>query len=227
MERTSACRGLAALTAAGALLAPGVASAHPHMWIDARAVVELDAQQRITAVRQVWRFDEMFGAYATQGLKKNKDGKLPADVLSGMARDWMKALGEPISHYFTRVTVDGKTAAFAAPRDAHVDWNPKTTRLTLSFTLPLAEPMALGADGAQVDIYDPTYFVAYAFDETDAVSLGGAQAAACTSAYRKPKELDWNTMQQLAAIPADPDALPDELFAITKGLTHRIEVKCS
>jgi hypothetical protein len=33
-------------------------------------------------------------------------------------------------------------------------------------------------------------------------------------------------MQQLAAIPADPDALPDELFAITKGLTHRIEVRC-
>lgn len=226
MERTPACRGLATLSAAAALLAAGAASAHPHMWIDARAQLDIDAEQRITAVRQVWLFDEMFGAYATQGLKKGKDGALPADTLKGMAQDWMKALGEPISHYFTRVTVDGKSVAFAAPRDARVDWDPKTTRLTLSFTLPLAQPVAPGAGGAQVDIYDPTYFVAYAFEEKGAVSLGGPQGAACTADYRKPKELDWKTMQQLAAIPADPDALPDELFAITKGLTHRIEVRC-
>lgn len=226
MERTPACRGLATLSAVAALLTAGAANAHPHMWIDARAQIDVDAEQRITAVRQVWRFDEMFGAYATQGLKKGKDGSLPAATLQGMAQDWMKALGEPISHYFTRVTVNGKSAVFAVPRDARVDWNPKTTRLTLSFTLPLAEPVAPGAGGAQVDIYDPTYFVAYAFDEKGAVSLGGPQGAACTADYRKPKELDWKTMQELAAIPADPDALPDELFAITKGLTHRIEVRC-
>ncbi len=226
MERTPACRGLATLSAVAALLTAGAANAHPHMWIDARAQIDVDAEQRITAVWQVWRFDDMFGAYATQGLKKGKDGSLPAATLQGMAQDWMKALGEPISHYFTRVTVNGKSAAFAVPRDARVDWNPKTTRLTLSFTLPLAEPVAPGAGGAQVDIYDPTYFVAYAFDEKGAVSLGGPQGAACTADYRKPKELDWKTMQELAAIPADPDALPDELFAITKGLTHRIEVRC-
>lgn len=226
MERTPTRRGLAALSVAAGLLAASAASAHPHMWIDARAVIDLDADKRITAVRQVWRFDEMFGAYATQGLKRGKDGSLSADTRAGMARDWMKALGEPISHYFTRVSVDGKSAVFAAPRDARVDWDAKAGRLSLAFTLPLAEPMALGADGAQIDIYDPTYFVAYAFDEKDAVTLGGPQAAACNRAYRKPKELDWNTMQQLAAIPADPDALPEELFAITKGLTHRIEVRC-
>ncbi|CAB3678090.1 hypothetical protein LMG3458_01455 [Achromobacter deleyi] len=227
MERTSARRGLAALIAVTGALAAGAANAHPHMWIDARAVVDLDEQHRITAVRQVWLFDEMFGAYATQGLKKGKGGTLADDTLKGMAQDWMKALGEPVSHYFTRVTVAGKTIAFAAPRDARVTWNPKTGRLALAFTLPLAEPAALDAAGAQVDIYDPTYFVAYAFDEKGAVTLGGPGAAACKPAYRKPKELDWNTMQQLAAIPADPDALPEELFAITKGLTHRIEVQCA
>ncbi|MGE8588364.1 MAG: DUF1007 family protein, partial [Alcaligenes sp.] len=87
MERTSARRGLAALTAATALLAAGSASAHPHMWIDARAVIDVDAQHRITAVRQVWLFDEMFGAYATQGLPKGKGGSLPAATLKGMADD--------------------------------------------------------------------------------------------------------------------------------------------
>ncbi len=227
MERKTACRGHAALIAVSALFASAAAQAHPHMWIDARAVVEVDAGHRLTAVRQEWRFDDMFGAYATQGLKRGKRGELPPEVLEGMARDWMRSLGEPVSHYFTRVTVRGETQAFAEPRDARVRWDPRTQRLTLAFTLPLARPAAPGPDGAQVDIYDPTYFVAYAFDAPDAVSVDGPGAAACKAGYRKPKELDWKTMQQLAAIPADPDALPEELFAITKGLTHRIGLRCS
>ena len=77
MERTPTRRGLAALSVAAGLLAASTASAHPHMWIDARAVIDLDADKRITAVRQVWRFDEMFGAYATQGLKKARTARWP------------------------------------------------------------------------------------------------------------------------------------------------------
>ena len=187
MERTPTRRGLAALSVAAGLLAASAASAHPHMWIDARAVIDLDADKRITAVRQVWRFDEMFGAYATQGLKRGKDGSLSADTRAGMARDWMKALGEPISHYFTRVSVDGKSAAFAAPRDARVDWDAKAGRLSLAFTLPLAEPMALGADGAQIDIYDPTYFVAYAFDERTRSRWAGRRPRPATGPTASPR----------------------------------------
>jgi len=201
------------------------AQAHPHMWIDARAQVAFDSQGRIAAVRQDWQFDEMFGAYTTQGLERNPDGSLPAETLQGMAKDWMAALGEPVSHYFTRAAMGGQTLAFGPPRDAAVRWNPQDQRLTLSFTLPLAQPVAPGAEGVQFDIYDPTYFVAYAFDAPGAVALGDAPQG-CRQAYRPPRELDWKTMQQLAAIPADPDALPEELFAITKGLTHRIEVTC-
>lgn len=202
-----------------------VARAHPHMWIDARARMVFDAQGRLAAIQQDWRFDEMFGAYTTQGLEKGPDGSLPAPTLQGMARDWMEALGEPVSHYFTRVAVGDQTLAFGAPRDAAVSWNPQDQRLTLSFTLPLAQPVAPGERGVRVDIHDPTYFVAYAFDAPGAVALADAPAG-CAQRYQPPRELDWKTMQQLAAIPADPDALPEELFAITKGLTHRIEVAC-
>lgn len=221
MERAATRRRLAALTALGALWAAG-AGAHPHMWIDARAVVEFDAAGRIAAVRQVWRFDDMFGAYATQGLSSKPGGGLPPDVLRAMAEDWMKALGEPVSHYFTRVTQGARTLPFGPPRDAAVSF--EDGRLTLAFTLPLAAP-APARGATAVDIYDPTYFVAYAFDEAGATALHGAPAG-CSQAYRPPRPLDWATMQQLAAIPADPEALPEELFAITKGLTHRIEVTC-
>ncbi|MCD0505822.1 DUF1007 family protein [Bordetella petrii] len=195
------------------------------MWIDARARIVFDAQQRVTAIEQDWKFDEMFGTYTTQGLARNADGSLSDDILKGMARDWMSALGEPISHYFTRAAVDEQTLSFGEPRNAKVSWNAQDQRLTLSFTLPLAQPVAPGQQGLRFDIYDPTYFVAYDFSAPGAVAVSGAPAE-CAPRYQPPRELDWKTMQQLAAIPADPDALPEELFAITKGLTHRIEVAC-
>ena len=224
MERTPTRRGLAALSVAAGLLAASAASAHPHMWIDARAVIDLDADKRITAVRQVWRFDEMFGAYATQGLKRGKDGSLSADTRAGMARDWMKALGEPISHYFTRVSVDGKSAAFRrAARCARglgregrpsvagsrcrwpSPWRwARTARRSTSMTRPISSPMRS--------------------TKRTRSRWAGRRPRPATGPTASP-ELDWKTMQQLAAIPADPDALPEELFAI-KGLTHRIEVRC-
>ncbi|OZI33513.1 hypothetical protein CEK29_21960 [Bordetella genomosp. 5] len=228
MERGSTRRGVAALSAAGAaallMMTAAPAQAHPHMWIDARATVVFDAQGRLAAVREHWQFDEMFGTYATQGLKKQADGSFSPEILRGMADDWMKALGEPISHYFTRVTVREAMQTYGPPRDARVTW--EKGRLALSFELPLATPAKVGPDGVQIDIYDPTYFVAYAFDAPGAITMAQAPAG-CKQRYQKPRELDWQTMQQLAAIPADPEALPDELYAITKGLTHRIEVTCS
>lgn len=198
--------------------------AHPHMWIDAQAVVVFDAQGRMTAIDQTWLFDEMFSSYAMQGQPKDADGRYAADTLQSMARDWMQALGDPQSHYFTRVTVDGKTLALGEPREARVRWDDKAGRLALSFLLPLAQPLPAGPLRADIDIFDPTFFVAYAFAD-DAVALRPARAD-CGLTYRPPRELDWQTMQQLAAIPADPQALPDELFAITKSLTHRLEVRC-
>ncbi|AZY47824.1 DUF1007 family protein [Bordetella avium] len=220
MERAAIGRCLAALTL---VILPISALAHPHMWVDAQAEVMFDDQGRVAALRQVWLFDEMFGAYATQGLPRAADGGLAEDTRKTMAIDWMKALGEPISHYFTRVTREGATLAFGAPRDAQVQWDGQ--RLSLAFTLPLAQPVAPGPQGLAIDVFDPTYFVAYAFDAPKAWRLSNAPAN-CRQTYRPPQPLDWKTMQQLAAIPSNVDTLPDELFAITKGLTHRNELRC-
>lgn len=201
-----------------------VAHAHPHMWIDAKASLGFDAQGRLAAIHQTWQFDEMSSVYSLQGLAKDKQGQYRPKDLQSMADDWVAALGEPQSHYFTRVAVGGKPLAFGKPRKASVKWDKAAGRLALSFELPLAQPVQ--AKVADIDIYDPTFFVAYAFEDKDAVTLDGAPAA-CTSQYRPPRELDWKTLQRLAAIPAEQEHLPEELFAITQSLTHRIEVRCS
>nr|WP_256977889.1 DUF1007 family protein [Bordetella genomosp. 10] len=212
------------MLAAATLLAAAPARAHPHMWIDGEAVLVFDGQGRLEAVRERWKFDEMFVAYTTQGLADEK-GQLPPATLDRMAKEWMNALGEPISHYFTRVAVGGKVLAYAAPRDAKVEWDAGRKAMALSFTLPLQQPPAPGAAGVDVDIIDPTYFVAYDFSAPGAVSMDRAPAG-CRADYRPPKPLDAALVQQLAAIPADQSDLPEELFAATKGLTHRIRVTC-
>lgn len=225
MERFPILGRLASLIFLVALLAwARGAHAHPHMWIDARATVVFNQQGGLAAIDQTWLFDEMFTSYAMQGQAKDKKGDYSAETLKAMADDWMDALGDPQSHYFTRVTVNGQSLKLGEPREARVQWHRDTGRLGLSFVLPLAQPLPAGPLQADVDIFDPTFFVAYAF-EPKTVALRSAPAQ-CAHTYRPPRELDWKTMQQLAAIPADPEALPDELFAITKSLTHRIEVRC-
>jgi len=208
-----------------ACLAAPPAAAHPHMWIDAQAELVFDHAGRLAAVRQTWRFDEMFSAYGLQGVARTPDGGYAADTLQAMADDWMQALGEPESHYFTRVTLGGRTMDFADPRQARVAWDQDSQRLSLAFELPLAKPAPLAGTAAQVDILDPTYFVAYEFAGAAAVTMAGAPEG-CRRTYRPPRPMDSETMQQLAAIPADVAQPPEDLFAITKGLSHRIEASC-
>jgi ABC-type uncharacterized transport system substrate-binding protein len=197
------------------------------MWIDAQASFVFDDRGRLTAIDQQWLFDEMFSPYAMQGVEQGEDGKYTAATLDGMARDWMVALGEPISHYFTRVMVGELTKKYNAPRNAKVVWHADSKRLALHFTLPLSVPVEAADAPVRIDIYDPTYFVAYTF-EPSGLTLKNAPAA-CSRRYTAPRELDYKTMQQLAAIPPDPDpaALPEELFAVTRGLTHRIDITCA
>lgn len=49
------------------LLAAGPASAHPHVFIDAKADVVFDDQGRITAIRNVWRFDDAYWPSPARG----------------------------------------------------------------------------------------------------------------------------------------------------------------
>ena len=49
----------------GLLAASPLASAHPHVFVDGRAEIVFDAAKRVSAVRNVWEFDEAYSAFAT------------------------------------------------------------------------------------------------------------------------------------------------------------------
>lgn len=212
---------IAPLALAGLLIA-GPASAHPHVWVDAKAEVVWDAKGEITAIRHIWQFDPDFTAYATLNLDANNDGKLSEDELAPLAQTNMDALKE--YDYFTHIYVgaDHKKVTFAKPEEYWLDFH--NQRLTLFYTLPLAKPLALHGP-AMLEVGDPEYFVAISFIKNAEVHLENAPKG-CTASYKPPHELDAQTMTVLSAVPVDQRDLPPELVQAASLLTNVINLNC-
>ncbi|GJE11295.1 MULTISPECIES: DUF1007 family protein [Methylobacterium] len=171
-----------AILAAGLACAATAATAHPHVWVTARAQL-VYADGRLVGVRDTWRFDPEYTSFITQGLDANKDGTLSPDELAGLAAENTANLAE--FGYFTKLKVGGKEQAFADPKEPAARVEDRA--LVLTFLLPLKTPVQQGRGVAALEVYDPTYFVAFSFAEgSDAATLAGAPQG-CAATVTRPK----------------------------------------
>jgi len=152
------------------------------VWVTAKAELIYASDGKVAAVRHSWTFDEAYSAFATQGLDKNNDGKLSPDELQELAKVNTESLAE--FEYFTHLKANGAKQAFDAPRDQQMTF--QNGAATLSFDLPLKRPAANRM--VAFEIYDPSFFVAFAMAEgEDAVKLADApKGCAATVTRRKP-----------------------------------------
>jgi ABC-type uncharacterized transport system substrate-binding protein len=180
--------------AAGVCFAAPPALAHPHVWVVMKSEFAYAPDGSITGVRHAWTFDDMFSTFATQGLDQKTKGVFTREELAPLAEVNMTSLKE--FDYFTYGTVDGKKTSFGAPKDYWLEF--KNSELTLHFTLPLAQPVV--AKSVSLEVYDPSYYVDFAFAEKEPVSLAGAPAG-CKLTVGKPQELTKELAQMLAQIP--------------------------
>jgi ABC-type uncharacterized transport system substrate-binding protein len=168
------------------------ALAHPHVFVTARAEVLYGPDGKVTGVRHAWTFDKVYSAYITQGLDTNKDGKLTPDELQELARENTTSLVE--FDYFTVVKANGAKQAFGQPRDYGMSYG--NEEATLSYVLPLKTPASNKL--VTVEIYDPSYFVAFAVAEgDDAVKLAGAPKG-CSTTITRPKPIETAQQQSLS-----------------------------
>ena len=79
--------GIVGLLGAG-LLAAGPALAHPHVWIDTRIEVILDAENQATGLRISWTYDDLYSLYiiGDKGLDPDWDGALTPEAAAEARR---------------------------------------------------------------------------------------------------------------------------------------------
>ncbi len=201
------------------------AFAHPHIFIDGGVQLVFNTQGQIVALRQSWKFDELFAAYALQGLPRSKAGEVAPEELQKITKEWMTALADPESHFFTEAMQGANKFAFGVAKDAVTNWDAKSAQLTLSFELPFVTPITPGKQAVEIDIADSTYFVAFAYKGSSSYRLDGAPRS-CRMNYISPRPLDPKTERLLWSIPADQKELPPELKEVTKQLSHQFKVTC-
>lgn len=204
--------------ALAAVAGPAVpALAHPHVWVEARTEVLFGKDGKVDAIRNAWVFDEMYSAFAVQGLEK--DGKLATPAqLSTLAKSNVDDLKE--YDYFTYAKAAGQKVKFGAPTDYSLEERPDK-RVVLHFTLPLAEPTVTGRF-MSVQIYDPTYFVDFELAPKDPLELAGAPAG-CSKSVLGANPLIVADGQKLAKS-FDTGLTPSDDFALK--MASRVIVAC-
>jgi len=203
---------------AGLLIASGVASAHPHVWVTMKSTVVYRPDGAAIGVRHSWVFDDMYSAFATQGLDHKDKDTFTAEELQPLAKVNVESLKE--YDFFTFAKADNKKAEFVDPVDYHLEFNAKDTVLTLHFLLPFKTPVK--AKQLRLEVFDPEYFVDFALDEKDPVALSGAPAG-CQLALGKPQEMTKELAQRLSEIPADGKIPMDSYGA---AFANKIVVRC-
>ena len=177
---------LALIVALSAGISP--AAAHPHVWITAKSELVYAPDGSITGVRHAWTFDDMFSTYALQGIETTTKGVYTKEQLAPLAQTNVESLKE--FNFFTFAKTDGRKAKFLEPVDYFLEY--RDSALTLHFLLPLkapAKPKQLA-----LEIFDPSYFIDFAFDEKDPIRLVGAPAA-CQMQFQRPNEATANAQR--------------------------------
>ena len=167
------------LVLAAMLATAGTVAAHPHVFVTMASELVYNPDGTVKAIKHAWTFDDMFSVFATQGLEAKKKGEFTRAELAPLAKSNVESLKD--FDYFTIAKANGRAAVLAEPAaDYYLEF--KDQVLTLHFTLPFKTPVK--AQELAIEVYDPSYFVDFAFTEKDPVKAVGAPAQCKVSTTR-------------------------------------------
>ena len=210
----------AVVLAAVALAAASVAAqAHPHVWVIIKSEVVYAPDGTVTGVRHAWTFDDMFSAFAVQGLERKSKSDPTREELAPLAEVNVGSLKE--FDYFSYAKADGKKLQFSDPAAGEYWLTYDDARLTLHFTLKLKTPVK--AKALDLEVYDPSYFVDFTFEEKDPVKLAGAPAGCRVSAAKPQDENAAAQAKRLAELPRDA---PNDGVNYGMLFANKIAVAC-
>jgi len=157
------------------------AQAHPHVWITASSELLYAPDGSISGVRHAWTFDDMFTAYALQGIEAKTKGVYSREELASLAQTNVNSLKE--FAFFTFARADGRKEKFQEPVDYFLEY--KDAALTLHFTLALKTPVK--PKQLALEVFDPSFFIDFKLADKDPIKLVGAPAA-CQMKFQRSNE---------------------------------------
>jgi ABC-type nickel/cobalt efflux system permease component RcnA/ABC-type uncharacterized transport system substrate-binding protein len=197
------------------------ALAHPHIFIDAKAVISFDDTGAVKSIHNAWTFDEIFSSWQIQGLDTNGDGNTSTEEMQELGDDNMTGLAEYQYYTFAGERSDENLSLTNGRNPRFVYAN---GRSTLDFDVDFAAPYHI-KDTLEIAINDPEYYVAITFADASAVTLVNAPAG-CAVSMDPPGTMSDDLAAELSALPADVTELPPDLAAALRGVQGAILVKC-
>jgi len=204
---------------ASVVIGAGGVSAHPHVWVTMHSELVYAPDGSVTGVRHLWTFDDMFSAFAVQGIESKKKNEFTREELAPLADVNVTSLKE--YDFFTYAKANGQPVEFNEPPTGYyLEYDPKQTVLTLHFMLPLKAPVK--AKELTVEVYDREFFVDFGFAQKSPVKLVGAPAQ-CKLSVVNPQEMETNLAQQLSKLAGDQR---DPSLTVGSEYANKIVVKC-
>ena len=203
-----------------AVLFPGLAFAHPHVFAEARLEIVAGPDGVIQELRNVWRFDEVFSSSVLLDFDKNSNLKLDPEEATAVGTTVRDSLVN--YSYYTALTNNGKPVSVAKPDVLNVDF--KDGQLLMFFTLKPSEPMVLKGNTLTFGVYDPTLYTAMDFPTDNDLVLIGDAFGSCKHRVIRPNPDE--------VISQNQKTLTDAFFNdsagtnMTKLFATRMEVTC-
>jgi ABC-type uncharacterized transport system substrate-binding protein len=162
-------------------LAPAVARAHPHIFVEARLEVVAADDGSIAELRNVWRFDEVFSSSVVMDFDKNTDLKLEPNELAEVGKTVRDSLAD--YDYYMNLTIDGKNITVEKPEIIHVDY--KDGQLLMFFAVKPIEKMPLKGH-LTFGVYDPTLYTSIDFPTDNELAMVGDAFKSCKHDVVRP-----------------------------------------
>ncbi|AUG54952.1 ABC transporter [Thalassospira marina] len=152
------------------------AFAHPHVWIDSQATM-IFSEHKITSIRMVWIFDDMFSLTVMDQFDHNHDRRFFDQENDEVRDNAFVALAD--IGFLTYLRRNEEVVKVAGFHDFVADIT-DDGRVKYSFTLDLAEPVDPVADQIGLSVYDSEFFIDVGFAQKDPILFSGNDGLTCS-----------------------------------------------
>lgn len=166
----------------GPLTASAPVSAHPHIWIDAEAVLIIE-NGALVGVETRWTLDPFVSALLIEDFDADKDGGFDAQEAAALEEATFVGLSE--FGFYTHLRIDGMTSS----PETVLDFRPtiRDDIVLYEFRMPLPAPVDPSRQSVDIAFYDDSYYTDLYYEDT-MVSTRGDLPAGCTATLRLDEE---------------------------------------